>query len=333
MKTEQIIRNSNAFLRIRKIEELSEILGENPVFLKTIALNPRYSVFSIPKKNGENRLIEAPANNLKKIQEKLNRSLQCVYYLLKPEYIHGFTIRQDESKVPSGIFANAEMHISKKKVMTFDIKDYFQSFSAKDVWDLFRASPFNFSEPLANLLAMLATWYDILPTGAPTSPVLSNFLTTGLDRKLSVYAASCDSVYSRYADDLTFSFDSFIPERVIKNIKEIIRSEGFNINDRKFRIMSSGERQNVTGLTVNNKVNNSRKYIRLLRAVLFDWKVNGIERASVKYYNLDFSADNTMQTHFRNSVRGRIQFVGNIRGKNDIVYRRLYNQFKSISAH
>lgn len=330
MKTEQIIKTSNYFLNVRKIDDLAAILGESPTGLKSVALNPEYKMFNIPKKSGGNRRIEAPCDYLKRIQTRLNRKLQCVYYMIKPEFVHGFCIKGYSGSALSGIAANADMHVSKMKIMTLDIKDYFHSFTAKDVWDLFRSDPFDFPEALANILTMLTTWYDILPTGAPTSPVLSNFLTKDLDYKLSVFTASQKGVYSRYADDLTFSFDNYISDSFISHIKDIIIEEGFVINDRKFRILSSGERQTVTGLVVNEKVNISRRYIRQLRAVLFDWKINGIECTLRRYFGSDKNPNDAIKAKFRNSVRGRIQFVGNIRGKNDRIYQRLENQFSSF---
>lgn len=325
-------QKGNVFLGIRKIDDLAAILGVRSVQLKTLALNPDYNTFKIPKKSGGFRTIEAPSQALKRVQKNLNYHLQHVYLLFRPEFVHGFTIKTEKEAHPPGIISNARAHISRSNIMSLDLVDFFHSFSAKSVWDLFRKDPFNFPEPLANILTMLTTWYDILPMGSPVSPVLSNFLTFNLDHKLSVFTASQNGIYTRYADDITFSFNCWISDEIIQKIKMIISEEGFRINEKKFRIQSENARQMVTGLVVNNKVNINRRYIRQLRTVLFDWRVNGIDRAARNYYKLRHYPDHPIKYRFQKSVKGRIQFIGYVRGKNDRIFKNLNEQYKIIQS-
>ena len=116
--------------------------------------------------------------------------------------INGFIVNPEDVSDIIGIFSNAKAHISKSNILTVDLENFFHSFTAKNVWDLFKGVPFNFPDPLANILTMLTTWYDILPMGSPTSPVLSNFLTFKLDKKLSNLIEENQGVYTRYADDI-----------------------------------------------------------------------------------------------------------------------------------
>lgn len=327
---EKAFKPGHEFLRLRKIEDLSFLLGMSESFLKAIALNPEYTTFKIPKKTGGYRTIEAPSPVLKKIQKNLNSHLQRVYLEFRPGFVHGFIKKSKESQQRAGIISNASAHVSKSNIMTLDLEDFFHSFKAKDIWSLFTGYPFNFHEPLANLLTMVTTWYDILPMGSPTSPVLSNFLMLNLDHELATYIGSRNGVYTRYADDMTFSFNEWIPEEIIKQITGIIKRKGFRINTSKFRIQRANIRQTVTGLVVNRRVNINRRYIRHIRAVLFDWRANGIDWATRKYYKLSHYPDSKKKYHFQKSVQGRIEHIGHVRGKDDQIYWKLHEQLLTI---
>jgi RNA-directed DNA polymerase len=329
MKHKTILKGYE-FLNIRKIADLASILGAESGFLKILALNPEYTTFEITKKSGGFRKIEAPSAVLKRVQKKLNYYLQSAYCIFRPEFVHGFIPKTENKTDTIGIISNARAHVAKPHIMTIDLEDYFHSFTAIKVWNLFRADPFNFPEPLANILTMLTTWYDILPMGSPVSPVLSNFLTNDLDDELSAFTKEHKGTYTRYADDLTFSFDTWITEEIIQKIRLIIEKKGFRINSRKFRIQSGNKRQMVTGLVVNRKVNINRQYIRQLRAILFDCRKNGIENAARRFFKLDNYPNSIALYRFKRSLQGRIQFIGSVRGKNDQIYEHFIQKYNSV---
>jgi RNA-directed DNA polymerase len=82
----------------------------------------------------------------------------------------------------------------------------------------------------------------------------------------------------------------------------------------------------VTGLVVNKKVNIDRKYIRRLRAILYSWEKMGVELAAAKHYQLrNLSAVDVPK--FVRKIAGQIEFVGQVRGVNDSVYKRLKKTF------
>jgi hypothetical protein len=144
----------------------------------------------------------------------------------------------------------------------------------------------------ASLLVRLCTHDGGLPQGAPTSPRLSNLVNYRLDDALANLASSSgDSfsnpftrkllikplsqatviTYTRYADDLTFSFSTDEPlwiHYVIRSAKKIVRREGYELHvKKKLRIHRRHDRQLVTGLVVNQRVNLPREVRRRLRAI------------------------------------------------------------------
>src|SRR5207248_3235965 len=103
----------------------------------------------------------------------------------------------------------------------------------------------------------------VLPQGAPTSPDLSNHAARRLDLRLAGLARRRKLTYTRYADDLTFS--GVVTPRVQRAIEHIVRDSGFSPNESKLRYLQSHQRQSVTGVVVNEKVNVPRERRRWLR--------------------------------------------------------------------
>jgi hypothetical protein len=106
----------------------------------------------------------------------------------------------------------------------------------------------------------VATGPRALPQGAPTSPSITNALCLRLDCRLSGLARKLGCRYTRYADDLTFSWhgdaaraadrDNAIG-KLLRAVTMIVAAEGFTIKRTKTRVMRAGGRQKVTGLVVN----------------------------------------------------------------------------------
>jgi len=211
--------------------------------------------------------------------------------------------------------------------LNIDLKDFFSSISAKRIKTLFSSSYFNYNEQIAIALTLLTTYQATLPTGAPTSPVLSNFVCLELDANLRTFCQKNALLYTRYADDLTFSSDTLISQNTIQNIIQLINKNGFEINEKKLRLQSSNRKQTVTGLTVNEKVNVDRKLLKKIRAMLHDWTTNGIVAATKRHYNLNDGITYKDTERFINRLKGYINFVGQVRGKKDAVYLRLKQWF------
>jgi retron-type reverse transcriptase len=122
-----------------------------------------------------------------------------------------------------------------------------------------------YSREVANLLTSLVTLDGSLPQGAPTSPDLANVAAYRLDVRLSAFAERHGLVYTRYADDLTFSGEQLRAPRVTRAIEHIVRAERFSPNDDKRRYVADHQRQTVTGLVVNDALNWPRERRRWLR--------------------------------------------------------------------
>ncbi len=210
-----------------------------------------YREFSIPKKSGAQRIIQAPCDELKAIQTWIKENILDKFQV--SEYAKGFV-------KGISIYDNAFPHVGKELVINIDIKDFFPSITYAQVFKVFYY--IGYTREVSHLLTKLCTnANDVLPQGSPASPVLSNLVSLKLDKRLSKLAESASCVYTRYADDITFSGDKKI-KSLVPIISEIIIGEGYCINEDKLRLQYSFQRQEVTGLIVNKKVSVPQKTIK-----------------------------------------------------------------------
>ena len=316
-----------ALLSMQEPADLCVLLGVTKYEISRAMNKPEYMHYAIPKKRGGERHIFAPEYNLKAIQRRLNRFLQADYLWIKPEEVHGFVTNPDYLERPCGIISNAAVHIGKKHILNIDLKDFFPSISARRIKELFLSPRFGFDEQMATALTLLTTFKRQLPTGASTSPVLSNFVCIELDAALRDFCRENGLQYTRYADDLTFSSDMVISDEAIGEIRRLIGENGFEVNEKKLRIRSANRKQTVTGLVVNEKVNVDRKLIRKIRAMIHDLNANGINAATKRHFGLQAKVRSRDRELFRARLKGYIEFVGQVRGKDDPVYMKLIRSF------
>ncbi|OTG62286.1 hypothetical protein B9T29_07785 [Acinetobacter sp. ANC 3903] len=192
-----------------------------------------------------------------------------------------------ESKIINlGIYSNAHKHVGKKLVLNVDLKDFFQSITFSRIIGFFTKNKhFQLPFDIALLIAQIATYRlnqskeGFLPQGSPCSPIISNLIGNILDIKMLRLAKEYKFTYTRYVDDLTLSTN--LPQfdnEIIKlegdtwilgsTLKYTIQSSKFNINSQKTRITNRDNRQEVTGLTVNTKVNINQNYYRYTRSMV-----------------------------------------------------------------
>lgn len=321
--------SARRFINTLSINALVALLETYPERFYYHINNPRYYTFSIPKKNGKSRTIQAPEAELKCFQKRLNHYLQAVYITCAPVSSHGFMRHFSDHNVKRNILTNAKVHCDSKFILNMDLKDFFSSISARRVYECFSRYPFSLNDDLAKALALLSTYNKQLPTGAPSSPVIANFICLDLDKQLNDFSIENNIRFTRYADDLTFSSDRYFSEEIISNIRIIVERSGFSVNSKKLRLQSSRRRQTVTGIVVNQKPNVDRRYIRQIRAILYDCKTNGVEKAAQTHYRSSETKVDTVS--FLAMIRSRIGFIQSVRGKEDPVTSKLIHSYKQLA--
>jgi RNA-directed DNA polymerase len=292
-------RQDNGLPKLDGVDALATALGVSISRLRWLAFHrevdsgTHYVRWLVPKRDGTPRMISAPKRELKAVQRWITR--EVTEHLPVHGAAHGFLSGRS-------IVSNALVHAGASVVVKLDIKGFYPTVTTPRVKGLLRRA--GLTEQVATLMALLATespreevethgkkYYVAiaprsLPQGAPTSPSITNALCLRLDCRLSGLARKLGCRYTRYADDLTFSWhDAALPSAgaarkaepigtLLRSVTSIVRAEGFEIHVKKTRVMRSGARQKVTGLIVNQAADGvprarvPRKTVRHLRAAI-----------------------------------------------------------------
>jgi hypothetical protein len=218
----------------------------------------------------------------------------------------------------------ARRHVGHAVVLRVDLQAFFASVFAARIVGILRTA--GYPEEVSRTLAALCTHRtpsDVLataperdptdlarlrtphlPQGAPTSGALANLAAYRVDVRISGLAATLGATYSRYADDIVLSGDRELARAaptIVARLAAIASDEGFSLNFRKTRVMTSSARQRITGIVVNEKLSVPRAEIERLRAILHNCTVHG-----PAVQNRDAHPD------FRAHLRGRVSWVSSL---------------------
>lgn len=261
--------------------------------------NGPYTTHTIPKRDGTDRKICAPKKQLKWVQKQILKHI--LSKVVPHPAAHGFV--NGRSTV-----SNATPHVGAELVVKFDLKDFFPTVHYFRVMGLFASIGYPLgncmfgtddeSNQIAPVLARLCCYTPnpklwgsaTLPQGAPTSPAVSNLVCRRLDARLAGLAEANTGTYTRYADDLTFSFKAAEGLKLGRFrwwVDQVCQQEGFTVNQRKFRVIRASQRQVVTGIVVNDGVRVPRELRRELRAIVHNCETQGIESQAKRHPKFD----------------------------------------------
>ena len=311
----------SVFCSLNSLQALSTALKTDKRRLNIMAERPQYKSFSVPKRGGGERHIEAPMTQLKQVLHRLNSYLQSVYFFEKSRAAYGFIpgVRNDDDR--RNVVTNAKKHTGRAHLLNMDLQDFFHSVTKEQVEEIFGGKPFKFRKPVRELLAGLTTYNNRLPMGTSTSPVLSNFACRQMDEELLAFSEAMLWVYTRYADDMSFSSRRpFEPEK-IDSIRGIIRKYGFTINEKKTTLYGPDDEKVVTGLLVTNKVDLAPGYLQLVESEI------GQLKSIMQSQNEQGQLSTRWVEQFKQQVRGRLSFAGFVLKSHNEEYRTLKDAY------
>ena len=199
-----------------------------------------------------------------------------------PPYIHAF---EKDRSIPQ----MAAQHVGKRVILSLDLKDFFGSIKQYHLEQMF--THLGISTAPARTLSELCTYKAQVPQGALTSPKVSNIITAlTFGPTLKTYCDSKGYTLTIYADDITISSDEKFDgengrdtvSNLISYVSDLVGQYGFRINTKKTKLMSKNQRQYVCGTVVNEKVNLLKSERYLLRAMVHNCEVNGLNAEAEK---------------------------------------------------
>jgi RNA-directed DNA polymerase len=253
-------------------EELAALIHIDEGRLVTLTEIPErfYRRYRIPKRHRGWREIQSPSKELKAIQAWILRNI--LDKLSSSAYATAYTKGR-------GLLDNVNPHLNNRYFLSIDIRNFFPSVSAARVRELFVR--IGYSKDAAKTLCRLCSFFRGLPQGAVTSPALSNLVCVRLDRRLSGLTSRRNIVFTRYADDMTFSTNNrdALP-RLLPLAYQILRDMGFEPNERKTRMLGPRARCAITGLVKNSThpaFGIGRKKKTAMRSIMHNFLARGIE--------------------------------------------------------
>ncbi|HCC22706.1 TPA: hypothetical protein DF272_00835 [Candidatus Falkowbacteria bacterium] len=296
------------FLKINTVKELSYQLGLPEAFLISSAnkIDNCYRKFTDKDKKGKERTFYVANENLKKVHQKINKLLDTLDY---PINIQGGIAGRS-------IVTNASVHVGKKYVANYDIKNFFPSVNYKIVYRSFEKQ--KCMPEVCRMLTRFTTADGCLPQGFATSPKVSGLVLYSSNFRIETLLKPYDLIHTFWIDDLTVSGNRPI-KKFQKLFYKIFKQEGFSLHDdpKKARITDSQHRQTCTGLIINQELNPEKGLKDKVRKELFLCKKFGVNNF-LKEHNSPFDKDRYLR-----KLAGNISFLCSVNKKNFIYKEQL----------
>ncbi|MGV7091244.1 retron St85 family RNA-directed DNA polymerase [Siccibacter turicensis] len=272
------------------IKQVTERLSWSRSHLLSFVANSpnKYKVFTIPKRSTGQRVIAHPAKKLKLLQSTLVSILANSF---RP-HDSAFAYKNDIS-----IKDNAETHKDNSYLLKMDFSNFFNSITPKLLFSVCDKYQMHFSNAEQYFLMQALFWNKtkssdgklVLSVGAPSSPLISNFVMKPFDHIIYEYCKENEIVYTRYADDLTFSTSHknllFSIPTFVKNTLIEIYSYQISINDFKTIFSSKGHNRHITGITITNENNISigRERKRAISSMIHKYSLGLLQEEEISY--------------------------------------------------
>lgn len=297
---------------IINLKHLSSLTGINYNITKRIINSGHnfYYKFSIPKKNGGKRDITAPYPSVVQMQKWI------VCNILSRYKMHDSATAYIRER---SIIDHVQPHATNQSILVLDLENFFPSISESMIKDIFMQ--IGYPDHISYFLSRICTINNELPQGAPSSPMLSNFIGFKIDLTLTDYCKQHELCYTRYADDICISGNNNVMKHKLPLI-DLIESSGFRINEKKTRTINGfGKKKIVTGISI------SSGKLRLPRNMKRNWRFE-IYHIVTKGLENHMKVNNILDPIYLNRCIGKLMYWKNIEPNNEFVKNSLIELLK-----
>jgi hypothetical protein len=251
------------FYCLKSKSKLAKILYTSEKNLKSLVVSKdlyleRDQVFSEEK----TRRIEEPRQVLKVVQKRIERLLKRIKI---PEYIYALGEKRCS-------ISNAKFHVNALFIRTLDIEKFFLSVPKRRIYWFFNKK-MKCSSDVSSILASILTFNDHLPTGSPSSPLLSYFSYIDMWESIDKIVKDGDCQMTVYIDDITIS-GAHIPGGLIWEVEKSLYRYRLKSNKSKERCFVNKFAFEVTGviITSENDLKSPNRQYRKIREE--QWKLD-----------------------------------------------------------
>ena len=157
--------------------------------------------------------------------------------------------------------------------------------------------------------------------------------------QLSELARSYGCALTRYSDDIDFStgtrslptklarvsrHDAAYTVKLGQPIRSLLEVHGFELNMKKLRFQRWPGPLEVTGVLVDERLHVRKEFRHNIRAALCQWERHGIIFAARNH------SDGSAEAFF-GSLKGCIEHVGHVEGRNSTHYLQFLADFETLS--
>ena len=225
---------SSCLYKVATKRDLARLLQSDLGFLRSqTRCEKPYLEFSVDGRN-----IQEPKPGLKAVQARFARLLSAIE---TPEYVHSGVKKRS-------YVTNAVAHAGSSRLMKLDIKRFFQSVRAQEVFD-FLHNVLKWPVDVAQLGTGLLTFRGHLPTGGNASPILSFWVHKSMFDEVAEVAEQAGCVFTLYIDDMTISGE-LAPRRLQFAVRRIVGRRRLRVH--KLKLFGRGQDRVVTGVALTS---------------------------------------------------------------------------------
>ena len=292
-----------------------------------------YKVYTIPKRSHGHRVIAHPSKKLKVYQSELSSILSEIL----PIHKSAFAYRKKIS-----ITDNARVHQNSEYLLKMDFVNFFNSITPYLLFNEFEKNNLKISDQDKELLKQLLFWSPskkngsdwgpeeanrkklVLSVGAPSSPIISNFIMYRFDTLMDEICTLNKVNYSRYADDIFFSTNEkgllFKFPDMIKFLISDLWGTDIVVNEAKTIFSSKAHNRFITGITLanDNTLSLGRKRKRYISSLVHKFSLGLLEDEKIKHLQglLSFASHvesefiKRLDKKYSSDVLSKIKYIG-----------------------
>lgn len=248
----------------------------------------KFDEFCNPNIESEIDVFEINGREIFRTSDKLKKFLQFLNKVILRNLAKDYSVVHAFVEGRSTLTA-VQAHIGSTYFFLTDIRNFYPNISTDDVRKVFvrdkNLIPISDFENYIDLVTSYTTLRGTLPIGFATSPQLSNAFLFEFDSEVSALCAPNGLKYTRYADDIIISGQSF---EALSNLREEVQevlnlkaSSNLKLSKSKTHITQLGNKVKILGLVIlpNGKITIDVKYKNLIESLLYFY-VNDKDRFS-----------------------------------------------------